>query len=291
MIKKMTLIMAAGLMLFLASCSEDKSSEPSGPDTQVIPADQQEDAAETSADQVNSSISSIDQLGGMMTGAKSGKAAPEGWTAVGESWYKYFYGTTEDDYYDLRVRFSPDIWLTEVPDYDAVTKYEYKFKYYNDDPNEYGNVYQQWLWNAYAQYSDGTKTFIDGVNDYELSSKSLIQDTYTMEYKYTWGCDFDGVSVTESDKSAHFTMDCVYPYTYALSGSTIVWQYSAITGEFKFASDGSGNLDASDPNLAGRLYSNGTLFVKFYSTGTSSGYYTIAADTYTAHYAWYPFSK
>lgn len=291
MIKKLVLIFAVVLSFVIVSCSEDKSTEPTGPDTQVIPAADQPEAAATSADQATSMISEIDGLGGRMTGFKFGKAAPDGWTAVGEGWYKYSYGTPEmDDYYDMRIRFTPEIWLAEVPAYDTVTKYEYMFKYYNDDPNEYGNVYQQWLWNAYAQYSDGTRTVIDGINDYELSSKSLIQDTYTMEYKYTWGCDFDGVSVSDDDHSAHFTMDCVYPYTYSFDGSSINWLYSAITGEFKFAANGAGNLDTEDLYLAGRLYTNSTLFVKFYCDGTN-GWYKIAADSYAGQTVWYPFSK
>lgn len=298
MIKRLVLIFAVVLSFVVVSCSEDKSTEPTGPDTQVIPAADQAEAAEASADQVSSMISQIDGYGDGLTGGgiykKDGindKDAPDGWIAVDESWYEYTKGIPEwDDYYDMRIRFTPDIWLTEIPDYDTVTKYEYKFKYYNDDPDENGNVYQQWLWDAYAQYSDGTKTIIDGVNNYDYSSKFLIQDTYTMEYKYIWGCDFDGVSVSENDKSAHFTMDCVYPYSYSFDGSSINMLYSAITGEFKFAANGAGNLDEADLNLAGRLYTNGTLFVKLYCDGTN-GWYKIAADSYAAQTLWYPFSK
>ena len=66
--------------------------------------------------------------------------------------------------------------------------------------------------------------------------------------------------------------------------------YSAITGEFKFAANGAGNLDTEDLNLAGRLYTNGTLFVKFYCDGTN-GWYKIAADGYAAQTVWFPFSK
>ena len=67
---------------------------------------------------------------------------------------------------------------------------------------------------------------------------------------------------------------------------TYEYLYTDLTGEFKFAAKGAGDL-GPDANQAGFMASNGTTFVKYYHDGTT-GYYTLSKDGFTQHYPWYP---
>jgi len=297
MLKRLTLLvlLLAGMMISFTACSSDSTTEPTtppGPTTGTLTnlsTEEQQTAATQTTSQVNSAIdmvnSNIDGLTGFGKYALKGKNPPTGWVAMGDGWYKetdISHGNTL-----FKVRFSPDIWMMTVPDPDLITKFELKYSYDSTMTSEQYSMQTGFLWDMLEEWQNTEKTFVKGHNNYNMIFKMTVPQapSNNFDYSFNWNTEFDSVSTSSADKTAHFTFSSTWPFIANQQTNQVLW--TSFSGEFRFAADGKGILDANDIYLAGKVSSNGNLFIKYYFDGTN-GWYTIAADNFVTHIIWDP---
>lgn len=297
MLKRLTLLvlLLAGMMISFTACSSDSSTEPTTPSvtTGPIPNEQQATVATQTSEQVSSSIAQLDGNINMMSSgmgfpSKDGKNPPLHWSAIGDGWYQYnyYYGGGIDSNAVWKIRYTPDVWATTIPDYSTVTKFEYNL---NNTWQEVEDGVTQdlgFIWDAACEYENVERSSVKGHNDFDFVLK-MTSAQYNMDMSFYWNMAYDGVSVNSTDRAAHFTMNSVWPY--GVSETTGQVLYSDLNSEFKFNAAGVGILDAADQYLAGKCWSHGNLFIKFYYNGTN-GWYTIAAQNFATQIIWNPWS-
>jgi hypothetical protein len=284
---KMYLVLV--LIAFVAfGCSKTPTETETtpAPTTTALPATQQTAAASVATTNATASIEGTDDMaGGLSSGnfspsfKKGGKTPPDTfWTLGADGWYFY----SNDNYYYLdtvKVKFTPDIWASAAP-YPQATKVEYKYYYDTTTTNEGGTVTSKFLYTGLCQRADTLSLIVSGNYNYNYTY-NINYTAYTMDLSYLWNFSFDNVNVTYSDQTGHYTWSCTYPFVNEATPTTI--SHTSLTGEMKFDANGYGNLGAD--GYAGWCATEGTIFVKYYSTSTEK-YYTLAGDGFTAHITW-----
>lgn len=300
MLKKLSflVLLVAGLLLTFTACSDDKTTEPvvtpdtppgptTGTLTTLTPAEQTTAATQTTQ-QVNSSIDMVyGNIGGMSGFGKyalNGKNPPTGWVAIGEGWYKDIDMSHGNKLF--KVRLSPDIWLSANPDPDLITKFELKYSYDSTIVNPQYAMQNGFLWDMLTEWEDASETSVKGHNYMNMVLKMTVPQSPAsgFDYSFSWNTIYDGVSTVANNESAHFTFTSTWPFRSDGEQGQVYW--TAFAGEFKFDVNGAGILDASDLYLAGKVTSNGTLFIKYYNNG-STGWYKTAADNFLGQTTWY----
>ena len=294
MLKRLSflVLLLAGLLVSFTACSDD-GDDPVTPDpnagtsslTTLTPT-QQADAAVGATQQVNNTISMVDDQMGMMGGI--GKTPPTGWVSMGEGWYKdsdHSHGN-----HLRKIRYSPDVWANDPVDYSQVTKLEFIQSYDTTTTQQQMTMQQGMKYDMLFEWEDAAKTKVKGHNKFDIIAKLMVPQypQYNYDYSFNWHMTFDGVSTVSDDKSAHYTFTTKWPYIVDMEAQEPEIYWTNFSGEFKFGTDGTGILDANEQYLAGKVSSNGTLFIKYYynPNGTPKGWYKIAADNFVATTIW-----
>ncbi|MBN1971465.1 MAG: hypothetical protein JXR48_01290 [Candidatus Delongbacteria bacterium] len=280
--KKLLIAFAMLLLLLAFSCSDDDKKD--GTKTSTVSDENQEEVAIQVTGQVDDSFNQLamatNGLQGNFYFAKSGdgKNPPEYWESIGDGWYQYT-GEYFGENFVYKTRYSPDIWATQNPNYDDVTKFESILGYEYEINYNGSTVSSGFNWETMCEYEDEFRNSVNGYNNLSSYASNSYED-----YNFHWNITFDGVSIEPDDYTSHFIMDCTYPY-YDGQGQDLL--YTEIDGEFKFAADGTGVLSETEQYLAGTVKSNNILFIKYYSNG-SSFWYTLELDDFASQYPWYP---
>jgi len=194
MLKRLALLvlLLAGMMISFTACSSDSSSEPTTPGvaTAPIPNEHQATAAEQTADQVVSSLGQLESNVGMMSSgmgfpSKDSKTPPLHWSATGDGWYQYnyYYGGGIDSNAVWKIRYTPDVWATTIPDYSTVTKFEYNFNNTWQEVEEGVTQNLGLIWDAACEYESTDRLTVKGHNDFDFVLK-MTSASYNMDMSF-----------------------------------------------------------------------------------------------------------
>lgn len=289
--KQLKLYLALVLIAFVAfGCSKTPTETPTDePTTTALPTTQQAAAASVATTNIAASLSGVDNMaGGLSSGSysisKSGKTPPSSeWVSGTDGWY--YYSDSLHYYIDtIKVKFTPDIWGgANVAPYPQATKVEYKYFYDTTTTDGGATVNSKLLYQGLCQRTDTLSVVVSGNYNYSYTY-TYTSSVYSMDLSYFWSCTFDNVNVTYADKSGHFTYSCTYPF-YDVQNPTAGVSHTTLTGEMKFAANGDGDLGTAGDGYAGYCATEGTIFVKYYSLGTSR-YYTLLAENWATQHTW-----
>jgi len=270
------------------------SDTTSGTTTTPIPNEQQATVANQTAEQVSGSIAQLDVNINMMSSgtgfpSKKSKNPPLHWSAIGDGWYQYnyYYGGVIDSNTVWKIRYTPNVWATTIPDYSTVTKFEYNFNNSWQEVEDGVTSNLGYIWNTVCEYDNPNRLTVKGNNDFNVIY-NVTSTSYNFDMSFYWNMAYNGVSVNSQDKAAHFTMQSLWPYSTDQSSGQVL--FSDLNSEFKFNSAGVGVLDPAEQYLAGKCWTNGNLFIKFYYNGTN-GWYTIAAQNFATQSIWNPWNS
>jgi len=264
-LKAILAVMIIALVAVSFGCSKKKTTEPvttPTSTTSALPASQT-GVADAMVSQNSDMSSQMGTFSGMLSGNKGAKSVPAHWYGPYNGWYYEYYplDSTTNWTWRYEIRFTPDPWANVGVD---PTKIEWKYVFRD-------TAYYQFTYTGSVEYQNYPADTLHVKGYWRLAMGGQY-------VHYNWTYNFDNVSIVSGIYDGHYTFDFNYPYSYGANGMV----YTHLTGEFKFAVDGTGNLGAS--NYGGYCASEGLTFVKFYYTSHGHGYYTLVGDGFVHQY-------